>query len=389
MGHGDDEPLDHDGEGDDHLTAPGPPPDPMDRVWWHPTELAAIATASAPAPPPARRAAATIWLVPLLAGAAGALVTIAVLTLNGSLDGSNTASNGAASQTAAPTMTVASAADATARLGASLVAVLARDERGARRGSGICIRHGGQILTTGAVVGTATKVDVTTADGETYTAHVVGRDDLSGIAVLRADDGSLPAADLATVDAPGGTRVWLVGAGTPGSTSWWTSDGIVASTDAIVSGWSGMSMAGLIETDAAAADGARGGALLDDSGAVTGLVLGATGGNMTYAVPIATAVAVAQQIESDGAARHGALGVTAADTVAGPTVDRVDAGSPAANAGIRTGDVIERVGDNLAVHASDVAALVHALHPGTTVTLTVSRGGTNRMLNVTVGSTSR
>ena len=78
---------------------------------------------------------------------------------------------------------------------------------------------------------------------------------------------------------------------------------------------------------------------------MTGIILGPVGDNrMTYAVPIATALAVANDLPAHGFTTHGALGVNGINGHGGPTVTAVVAGGPARAAGVHAGDVVEAIG---------------------------------------------
>src|SRR5262249_53465273 len=130
----------------------GEPPHPLDRVWLHPSELPAHTV-----PPRARRPVRQVssMLVPALAGAVGAPVAVAVLALTGTLDRSPSpsAASGSTPATGAPASQVVANA---ATIGLSMVAVSARDTDGARRGSGVCVRHGTEVLTSARLIGNAT-----------------------------------------------------------------------------------------------------------------------------------------------------------------------------------------------------------------------------------------
>src|ERR1700736_2452242 len=177
MGQGehDDEPLD---EGSPEEHAPrGALPDPLDRLWRHPTELPPLAAGFVPAPPaggaPRRRSRA--WMLPIVGGATGALVTVAALAVAGVLDrGASTADQAGVLSSGVRVTSTAPPSAITA--GLSIVAIAARDGKGARRGSGVCVRHAGRVLTSARVVGDATSVDVLTGDGQQHRARVVGRD---------------------------------------------------------------------------------------------------------------------------------------------------------------------------------------------------------------------
>jgi S1-C subfamily serine protease len=267
------------------------------------------------------------------------------------------------------------AQDAASRVGVSLIAVTVRDATGTRRGSGVCVRHGGQVLTSARLLGSATKATVQTTSGQRFTARVLARDKTTDLALLAVDSGyDLPAADLATRAALSGTQVWIVGAPTPGTTALWMSSGMLSSTSSIAWTQNGPDTGGLLETDAIANDAAQGGALIDRSGSVVGIVLGRVGtSNTTYAVPIGTAVVVADQLRANGKAAHGSAGLVGTDSDFGPTVVKVDAGGPAARAGMRQGDVVLSV-DGLAVESmSDLLAIVRSHQPGDKLRFAVER----------------
>ncbi len=245
----DDTGEDHD---DERAGSRGPLPDPLDRVWLHPTELSMLGAAFAPSEPPGPSSSRhrLVWLTPLLAGAAGALLTVAVLAVTGSFDRSTTT---AASRPPddVTTTRAPSVADTLSRLSPSVVTVVATDAQGTRRGSGVCVRHGAQLLTSTRVVGSATTVDVVTSDGHQHTARVAGRDRVTDLVLLDLDDDAeVPAAPLADHAPPMGATVWLLGAPTATGKSPWMSGGMASSNDAMVVSDLGPSTSGLLETDA-------------------------------------------------------------------------------------------------------------------------------------------
>jgi serine protease DegQ len=366
----------------------GPLPDPLDRVWLHPTELSALGASFAPRGPegPGRERPhrSHSWIAPVLAGAAGALLTVGVLALTGSFDRSSPPDGSAHLAGDISTTAPASAVDAAARLSPSVVAVFASDARGTRRGSGVCVRHGAQLLTSARVVGDATSVKVVTADGREHTARVVGRDRVTDLVLLDLqDDANIPAAQLA-VDSPStGAPVWLLGATAPGAKSPWMSRGMTSSNDALVASDLGPTTSGLLATDAASNTAVIGGGLVDAAGSVAGIVLGhVSGSSMTYAVPIDVAVDVAHQIDATGVAQHGWLGVTGVDTVYGPMIADMQRDAPADDAGLRVNDLLQSVDGRAVESIGDVTALVQGLDPGSRVDIGVQRG--TKVLEMTV-----
>ena len=286
----------------------------------------------------------------------------------------------------------------------SVVAVSARDQFGARRGSGVYIRRSGEILTSDRLIGAAKKIDVTTADGVVRHARVEGRDSTTDLVLLDVDSAKpatrptgpsgaddakalVEPAQFSTRAVRAGDTVWVVGAPSPGDSAPWMSSGLVASTDSLVAISRGPTTSGLLETAAAASSGATGGALVDNSGAVTGIVLSPVGDNrMTYAVPIRTALSIANDLRARGYVTHGALGINGINASDGPTVSGIVAGGPAARAGVHVGDVIDSVDNHEVYSMDDVMAFVRHDRPGQPVDLTLERGTRSMKVRVTLTS---
>jgi S1-C subfamily serine protease len=207
--------------------------------------------------------------------------------------------------------------------------------------------------------------------------------------LLAVDSGAVvPAAQLANATPAMGTGVWVVGAPAPGSSAAWMSNGILSSNDVIVATQAGPMTSGLIETNALTSDGAAGGALVDHSGSVVGIVLDHVDTNgTTYAMPINNAVTVAKELHDNGVANHGTAGFVGNDTAHGPTVATVTAGGPAARAGVHAGDVVVAVNGRAVESISDVEALVRGDDPGQSVTFELARGDDHVDARVVLGST--
>jgi S1-C subfamily serine protease len=325
-----------------------------------------------------------MWTATLVAGAAGAILTLGVLSAVGAIgQSSDKAGDPRVVPTSAPISSppIMSAAAVAIGVGRSVVTVSVHDEAGTRRGSGVCVRRtrgtvtsGKEILTSNRLVGTSTHVKVTTSDGVVHPAEIIGRDTTSDLVLLRLDSG-IPAAASAPRSPRTGDTVWVVGAVRVGGTSPWMSSGGVASTDSLVSLGSGPTTSGLLETDAASSPASSGGALVDADGNVTGIVLSPVGDSqMTYAVPIDTALAIAADLRSLGYARHGALGINGMDAPAGPTVTALVERGPAQLAGVRVGDVFESIDQHEVDSIEDVLAVVRHDLPGQPVVIELRRG---------------
>jgi S1-C subfamily serine protease len=380
---------------DDPDLPQGSLPHPLDRLWLHPSELSPLAAASATKTKP-------LWTTTLVAGAAGAILTLGVLGAVGALGrGSDHVAEPSVVPTSTPIATARAVAIAVAD---SVVAVSVRDQFGARRGSGVYIRRSGEILTSDRLIGQAKKIDVTTADGVVRPARVEGRDSTTDLVLLDVDSAkpaTQPTGPSGSNDAKAlaepaqfsaravraGDTVWVVGAPSPGDSAPWMSSGLVASTDSLVAISSGPTTSGLLETAAAASSGATGGALVDNSGDVTGIILSPVGDErMTYAVPIGTALSIANDLRAHGYVTHGALGINGINATAGPTVSGIVAGGPAARAGVHVGDVIDSVDNHEVYSMDDVMAFVRHDRPGQPVELTLERGKTSVKVRVTLTS---
>jgi S1-C subfamily serine protease len=260
-------------------------------------------------------------------------------------------------------------------------------------GTGMVLTSTGEILTNNHVVEGATRISVTiSSTGATYTARVVGTDPTGDVAVLQlAGASGLQTAALSTATATVGAAV--TGVGNAGGTGSLTAAGgtITAVDQAITasdeSGGSAEQLVGLIETDAAIQSGDSGGPLYGADGTVVGMDTAASSGGAVqgYAIPIATAEAIATQIEAgvDNATIHQGypafLGVSLQDGGAGATVTGVLSGGPAGSAGIAAGDVIVSVGGTSVTSAAGLSSAMAGYQPGdrVSVTWTTATGATH------------
>jgi S1-C subfamily serine protease len=269
--------------------------------------------------------------------------------------------------------------------GVVLIETTRTDGEGA--GTGLVLESSGTVLTNYHVVAGSTSIQVTiAADGTTYDADVVGFDRQSDIAVLQLQDAS----DLTTVnldddDPAVSDEVTAVGnAAGQGYLS--ASSGSVVALDRSITTESegpvlGEHLTGLIQTDAYVVGGYSGGALLDDEDEVVGITTAAATGGASqqsaesYAIPIADALAIADQIGSgddSGDVEIGPsayLGIGVSEAGAGLDIVHVDDAGAADEAGIVAGDVLTAIG-NRTVRSLDVLKEVLATYePGDRATL--------------------
>jgi S1-C subfamily serine protease len=242
----------------------------------------------------------------------------------------------------------------------------------------------GEILTNNHVVDGATRISVTISNtGVTYSATVVGTDPTGDVAVLQlAGASGLQTARLSTA-APTAAEA-VTGVGNAGGTGSLTAaSGTITALDQAItaSGETGGNterLAGLIETDAAIQSGDSGGPLYGADGTVIGMDTAASSGSAVqgYAIPIATAEAIAAQIQSgvDDATIHQGypafLGISLQNDGAAVTVAGVLSGGPAAGAGIAAGDVIRSVGGTPVTSAATLSSVMADRRPGDRVRVT-------------------
>jgi putative serine protease PepD len=358
---------------------PRRPPHPLDRIWRHPSEL--------PAPQPVRpRVPLPTFVVPLLSGAFGALAAVGILAAVGWLDLRDAPRNEAAPL---GTRTTSGGDQPFASLAAdvapSLVAVTVTTPSGTRRASGVCIRHGGEVITSATALGDATTARVIDADGIEHPALVRGRDPESGLALL-AVDADLPAARVSGDGATPGDSIFAVGAPSTRARAPWVSHGVVTTVDAVVARGE-RAIVGVIETDASSTAATAGGVLLDASGGVLGILVEPAEGHAgALAVPVSTAAEIAAQLRAKGTATHAWLGLGARDDADGPIVTAVVSGGPAAGAGIRAGDRIVEVDGHDVSTMLEVLESVRAHAPGDRLHVELLRDGDMVRLDVTLGA---
>jgi putative serine protease PepD len=258
-------------------------------------------------------------------------------------------------------------------------------------GTGFEIDTKGNILTAEHVVDGATSIKVTFEDGSTAKATLVGTDKSTDTGVIHVD---LPASQLhplalgnSSAAEPGQN---VVAIGSPFGLPETMTAGIVSATNRTITAPNGFSITGAIQTDAPINHGNSGGPLIDTA---TNTVIGINdqiesdtndSAGVGFAVPIDASKKVAQTLIAGGTVQHAWLGVGLA-RVGAARVTQVVAGSPAAKAGLKAGDVVTSFDGHTVSSADDLSAAVAAAKPGETVSVTVQRGGSAKHLSVTLG----
>ena len=266
-------------------------------------------------------------------------------------------------------------------------------------GSGVIISPDGYILTNNHVVEGADDIEVTLTDSRQAKAQVIGTDPETDLAVLKIALDKLPVIVLGNSDQIDvGDRVLAIG--NPFGVGQTVTSGIVSAL--------GRSQLGIntfenfIQTDAAINPGNSGGALVDASGNLLGIntaIYSRSGGSMGigFAIPVSTAKLVLDGIVKDGRVVRGWIGVEPnelspelAETFgvkadSGVIITGVLQAGPAAQAGMRPGDVIVQVGDKPIRNVSELLTAVAALKPGEAAKFDVRRGEGPVELQITPG----
>jgi putative serine protease PepD len=315
--------------------------------------------------------------------------------------------------------TATSTTAAAAKASPSVVTIYVSATGGSGSGSGVVLSADGYVLTNNHVVTLDSSTDqatvqVRTSDGTLYDATVVGTDPTSDLAVveLRDASGLTPATFADSDDVQVGDLAVAIGA--PLGLSNTVTDGIISATDRAVATGSDQEQTVIdaLQTDAAINPGNSGGPLVDADGQVVGINTAiasvassglpgqqsAQNGNIGvgFAIPSNTAKRIADEIIDTGSATHALLGVSASTATAdsssavgtGAQLESVQDGSPAADAGLREGDVITAVGSRTVTSSTELTAAVRSSKPGDTVTLTVRRGGDSSQVDVTLDAAS-
>jgi len=277
---------------------------------------------------------------------------------------------------------------------------------GSALGSGIVLDSGGDILTNEHVVDNATKVTVSfdRTPKITRTAKVVGTDPSTDLAVIKIDPSGLDLHPLTLADSSSvsiGDTVYALGNPFGYTNSF--SQGIISGLDRSIQAPNGFGIDGAIQTDASINPGNSGGPLLNASGQVIGInaqiatnssTAGGQGSSsgVGFAIPIDLAKTVIPQLEQNGKVAHAYLGISTSSvpgsangTAFGASVQSVVQGSPAQQAGIQNGDVIKSIAGKQVTTSDDLAAIIAADKPGDKVAVVLSRGGSDKTVDVTLG----
>ena len=266
-------------------------------------------------------------------------------------------------------------------------------------GSGVIVSANGYILTNNHVVENADEIEVILNDGRHARAKVIGTDPDSDLAVLKIELDRLPIIVLGNADTlQVGDQVLAIG--NPFGVGQTVTGGIVSALGRNQLGIN--TFENFIQTDAAINPGNSGGALVDTNGNLLGIntaIYSRSGGSMGigFAIPVSTAKLVLEGIVKDGQVTRGWIGVEPneltpelAETfgvtaTTGVIITGVLQNGPAAQAGIRPGDVITAVANRPINNVSELLSSVAALKPGTAAKFSLLRRDETMQLDVSPG----
>ena len=266
------------------------------------------------------------------------------------------------------------------------------------QGSGFFITADGYAVTNNHVVDKAKAVEITTDDGKTYDAKVIGTDPRTDLALIKVDGRSdFPFVKLA--EAAPRIGDWVVAVGNPFGLGGTVTAGIVSARGRDIG--SGP-YDDFIQIDAPVNKGNSGGPTFDMEGNVIGVntaIFSPSGGSVGIAfdIPAETVKTVVAQLKDKGIVSRGWIGVQIQPVTSdiaeglglkgteGALVAEPQADSPAAKAGIVTGDVITAVNGHAVKDAHDLAKQIGSMTPGTTVKLTIWRKGEEKSVSLTLG----
>ncbi len=262
-------------------------------------------------------------------------------------------------------------------------------------GSGFILSADGLVMTNAHVVEGADEVLVTLTDKREFKAKIIGSDKRTDVAVIKIEATGLPAVKIGDVNR---LKVgeWVMAIGSPFGLENTVTAGIVSAKQRDTGDY-----LPLIQTDVAINPGNSGGPLINMRGEVVGInsqIYSRSGGfqGISFAIPIDEAARVSDQLRTTGRVSRGRIGVQIdqvskeiAESIGlpkaqGALVRGVEAGAPAALAGVEAGDVILKFGGAAIEKSADLPRFVGNTKPGSKSTLSVFRRGATKELSVTV-----
>ena len=267
-------------------------------------------------------------------------------------------------------------------------------------GSGVIIAPDGFVLTNHHVVEGAEDVQVRLTDGRSFSAHLVGSDPATDLAVVRAEASNLPTAELGDSDS---LRVGqlVIAIGNPLGFQSTVSTGVISALGRALRSQAGRLIENVIQTDVPLNPGNSGGPLVDSRGRVIGIntamIFMAQG--ISFAVPVNTVKWVVGELVTRGKVRRAYLGIAGQVRPIGRRIQRhlelqaatavevvsVEEEGPAHQAGVREGDLMLSVNGKSVASVDDIHRLLTGWTGGSPLSLTILRNGERLQVQIIPG----
>ena len=348
-------------------------------------------------------------LAALVGGGVGAGVGGGIAASNNS--SSSSSSRGSVSSNISNSSTVAGVAETAKKVLPSTVTIVASNGSSSGGGSGVILDKEGHILTNHHVVTLessreASTIEVRLSDGTVRTASVVGLDAAADLAVLKISPSGLDLQPITWGDSSklvSGEAVVALGA--PYSRTETVTSGVVSNANRVQPADSkGQNYIPMIQVDAPINHGNSGGPLVNLKGELVGINAqgqasqdGGTADGMAFSITSNYAKRISSEIIAKGKATHGYLGASVknspADTGSGSSklipggveIASVESNSPAAKAGLRSGDVVIEADGHAVTKSDELNGTVRAAAAGSDLKLKIKRGSSTHDITVTLG----
>lgn len=273
-------------------------------------------------------------------------------------------------------------------------------------GSGVVITHDGYILTNSHVIsdGDAVSISVLFSDESSADAQLLWSDSTLDLAIIKVDKTGLVPVELGDSDTVAvGDKAIAIGNPLGLDLQSTLTSGYISGLDRTVNFESGLSMQGMLQTDAAINGGNSGGALLNAQGQLIGINTAKAGSSdgIGFAIPINTAKPIIDGVMAEGKFELVSLGITGIDaeiyqqytrekldTDSGIVVTQVFLGSAAESAGLARGDIITHIGEDPVDGMSAMKKVLLKYKVGDKVQLTLVRSQEEAVLDLTFTQTS-
>ena len=275
-------------------------------------------------------------------------------------------------------------------------------------GSGIIIDRDGYILTNNHVVSESDKITVKLTDGTEHPAEIKGADPETDVALIKVD-AKFPEEMVAHLGDSDSIKIgeWAIAVGNPFGLDWTVTVGVISArgrSNLNIGGEQGPSYQNFIQTDASINFGNSGGPLVNINGEVIGIntAINAQGQGLGFAIPINIARKVVEQLRESGEVRRGYLGIITGElddikkealglesNFSGVFVEGVQDKTPAAESGIKAGEVVTEINGQPVKSVTDFRFRIADFKPGSDVELTLVKDNKPHKIKVKLADRSQ